>query len=101
MLTTHGQARITLEKNITLKVEPRKVKETKPLHSGPGQVTFSLDIERNQEDQVNNVFWILRREIVLSEGRTVCLSGITILSLAAARLYCSLQAGQTVSHHLA
>ena len=72
-MTIFGQEMVTLEKNISIDVQPKKVLETKPLNSG--QMTFSLDIVKTQDDQIHNVFWILRRETILTEGKTVCFEG--------------------------
>ena len=65
---------VTLEKNVTLEVVPKKVLVAKPLKSG--QMTFSVDIVRDKDDQIHNVYWILRRRSILMEGRTVCFAGV-------------------------
>ena len=70
--TKYGQKLVTLEKNITVEVVEKE--RSKPLASG--QITFSLDIVKEEQDQVHNVYWILRRNTILSEGKTGCFEGL-------------------------
>ena len=69
ILANYGTEQLTLEKNITLEVKP------KASNYNSEKMTFGIDIIKNIEDVVVNVYWILRRETVLSEGKTICFHG--------------------------
>ena len=69
VLKSFGQELLTLEKNITLNVKESQIPNKKPLNTG--RIAFSVDVLRQKEDVLLGVYWILRRKVVLAEGKTI------------------------------